>query len=1230
MSSLIDYTCASTAVANPDGSFATTVGGATVVAGPGDTTAGHFDSALALTAGGGATVDVSTLSPDLTRFTAQVVFALDAVPTTPQTLLACTAVPFSLTVERGSGVADASVVARATPTAGARAGASTAYAVSLQPGTWYTATLVYDTDTVAVFIDDALASVHALPTGPLAAGATKQLHLGHDATGGTSYVGRLASVRWQDDIPAALEAALDAARSGAEWFVSHKYETLPAGLAMGDPRSALAYVAGVGAYVQHFQNGLLMYADGAGVAFEMHGDIYATYSSLVDASPLGYLVSDEMDTRRPGGRKSLFSEGGIYWSPATGSVPVEGHLYLDYEGMGESSSVLGLPTAIADHVPGGLEQVFEGGRMYLKDGASVAHEVHGDILGHYLATGGPGTWGFPLTNESDVLDSSTSVGRFNEFEACTIYWSPGTGAHEVHGDIREKYRNLRGPIGELGFPTSDEGDIPGAAAPARYNTFQNGSLLWFGSYSGMVTALPFQVYLGRIDTVESEGFLMGQNDLYFRLTLKDGGSTLFDQRFPSSGDYGNNNSRDADITIPVTVTPNRADMEIVLVVDVWDSDDGAPFGGGDDHLGCWTRSLTMANGWGLLENGGILHSGGFSNINDISASVKPVVDPATLTDGDKWWGVQNRGTQVVTYQEYGDAFADVDDQPETFDPTDWLEEAFYELVVKGLAANGNCFGMSLEGINARKGVSLYSLPLSRFTSWEQVRTEFNIKHLYQVGSGPVWWFVGEFLSGRTHDPVDVFNATEDCFARGDNPVLCLSQHADFSGAPHCVMPIGWDRSGPEWTMTICDPNFPATTRTLTVNPTANTFHYDGGNVYDGSSTSGGRLHYMPYRLLCSPPNTPIWDAIALILAGTVIILGSDSRTESITNSGGADLDAFGDRARQIAAGKRSIDDCFFSLQGVASPMGLGPAVNGVLERPVGDIAKIDPAVLGNVGRIIDIPAKPDSPMVGEVLMRRGRSIQDVVLQRRPTFPVSVHTPVGSLVNLQRGLAPVAADMVADVELGNQIAPMTVHQVAANKELMGSLSEAAQVAINGTIAALLSDEFTHTVRGADNGRFDYTIKQGLTEIHVGSAITAAEQMSVRVSGLATSKSVVEVTSPVAKTIDLRVHHKLGVGPDHLGITVSGIPIAPDASVVVNPKPGLGGLEIVAGGTTQVDLAVTVDTVLGGRPVTQRFTVPMQGGARINPAPVVDQGALQVAQIDAVFGPALSKAVIAALQ
>lgn len=1205
MATLIDFTLDSSTVTNPDGSHLTKFVRSRLVTGPGEVPMGDYEKALDLNSHGHATVDLTGLHPHRHHFCVRVVFSADAAPTGREVLAECDLLPFRLVADRGTTAGTLTVSAEVRTSASGWAAATTRFGPTLAPGEWHTAALAYDLDTLAVFIDGQIVSVHAFPDGTLGAAAGHRLAVGNalDHTG--HFHGRLAAVRWQDHIPAALESQLDDRRSSAEWFVTYKYELLRPQLDLGTARDALTYDAAVDAYVQDYDNGLMMYHDGAGVAFEMHGAIVATYRSLSERSPLGHLVSDERDTRKAGGRKSQFDQGAIYWSPATGAVPVIGQLYLDYERLGESAGI-GFPTGLATAVPGGQQQAFEGAMMFHRAGAAAAHEVHGAILAHYLAIGGPARWGFPLTDETDVMSNGSSIGRSNDFDGCTVYWSSLTGAWEVHGAIRDRFHAMKGPAGVLGFPTCDETDVPGAPAPARCNTFQHGSLLWFGG--DVVPAMPFRIYIGRLDTVESEGLFMGQNDLYLRVTVTDRGSTVFDQRFPSSGDYGGNNSLDFDYLVPALITPNRLDQLVTLRVDVWDSDDGAPFGGGDDHLGTWTRTLGPADGWGMADNSGLLNSGAFDDIQNITASIKPQVDASQLTEEQKWWGVANRSTPTISYGQYGDAFSDVDDQPEWWDIGDDLEELFYALVVEGLAGSGNCFGMSLEGINARKGRSLFGLPLDRFTSWDTCRNEFNIKHCYQVGAGPIWWFVGQFLSGNTHDPVDVFTATRASFAAGDNPVLCLAQNYDFSGAPHCVMPVAWNSAVSPWEITICDPNHPGELQTLYVDPGVNTFHYDNGDVYDGGAWTGGRLHYMPYHLLCSPVQTPIWEAILLILAGTVLILGDGAETVSIADGNGNDLDAFGQRARAMQARGASLDGFFFGVKGFQSEPG------SVVGRPP---VTRPPIVVG--------PPLPQRwPVGGELMLRPGRRMQDVTLGRRPLGSRFAHEPLRKLID-EKPLRGLASQLAADQKAMRVIGDRTLTSVAADSRLQ--LGRELQDALHRLVTAARSDDFVHEVRGRrEGGQLAYAVKHGLGQVHVSSPLSRGQSTTVQVKDLGTSKATMRLSADHDRQVTLRSESRLGTAGDRVAITLSGIPASGGTDIQVSVKPGLGGVEVVSGGQP-VNTSVTVEGRLNGRDVRHTYTVPLRDGIRIEPAPVLASGTLPVAEIGTLFGPASRKVQVA---
>lgn len=553
---LIDYTFAGPHVANPDGSFAATVENVTVTSGPGETPAGNYPNAIDLGTSGRASVDVTGLAVDFQRFTIRVVFQASGLVSGRQNLAESNLLPFSMFLTGRDGSSEFDLVASIAPKAHGWRAASTQFAAGLQANTWYTADLVYDIDTLGLFIDGRIVAVHAFPHGKIETFTETGLFIGTWVDGARDHFdGKIAGVQWYAGIPESLEIQLDERRSYPEWFVTHKLEMVLPHIDLGAPTTPLTHDPNADAYLQHYDRGAIMYHDSVGAAFEMHGGIYVLYKTLSDPAALRYLVSDEVDTTQPGGRKSIFSRAAIYWSSDTGAVPLSGQMYLDYEALGESRAI-GFPTQSARDIPEGIEQEFQGARMYFKHGDTNAHEVHGAILEKYLALGGASTWGFPMTNESDIKKNGADVGKFSEFEHCTILWSQTTGAFEVHGDIRKKYLDLGGPAGELGFPTSDEADIPGVSGAARFSTFQTGILLWYGSWPSLIVARPFKLFLGRINTDESEGFGKGQNDIYVKVTVKDGSVIVYDQRHPPRGDWSGRNVIDVNQEIPVVITPN--------------------------------------------------------------------------------------------------------------------------------------------------------------------------------------------------------------------------------------------------------------------------------------------------------------------------------------------------------------------------------------------------------------------------------------------------------------------------------------------------------------------------------------------------------------------------------------------------------------------------------------------------------------------------------------------------
>ena len=130
------------------------------------------------------------------------------------------------------------------------------------------------------------------------------------------------------------------------------------------------------------------------------------------------------------------------------------------------------------------------------DGVGRAqHFAHGVVISWHPSLGAFAVWGlinakwqalgaeqfgYPGTDELGCPDGR---GRFNHFRAMqhaggppsSIYWTPSTGAHEVHGAIRAAWKDQGFERGSLGYPTSDEFSTSG---PGRRSDFEHGFISW--------------------------------------------------------------------------------------------------------------------------------------------------------------------------------------------------------------------------------------------------------------------------------------------------------------------------------------------------------------------------------------------------------------------------------------------------------------------------------------------------------------------------------------------------------------------------------------------------------------------------------------------------------------------------------------------------------------------------------------------------------------------------------
>jgi hypothetical protein len=150
-----------------------------------------------------------------------------------------------------------------------------------------------------------------------------------------------------------------------------------------------------------------------------------------------------------------------------------GEIDKRYQAFGGCTSFLGAALTDETTPPDGVGRynVFQSGSIYWSP-STGAFEVHGAIRDKWRdLSWEAGPLGYPVSNETKTPDN---VGRFSVFQHGSIYWTPQTGAHEVRGAIRDKYMQTGWETGPLGYPTSDEYAVSGG----RRSDFQHGSITW--------------------------------------------------------------------------------------------------------------------------------------------------------------------------------------------------------------------------------------------------------------------------------------------------------------------------------------------------------------------------------------------------------------------------------------------------------------------------------------------------------------------------------------------------------------------------------------------------------------------------------------------------------------------------------------------------------------------------------------------------------------------------------
>lgn len=239
--------------------------------------------------------------------------------------------------------------------------------------------------------------------------------------------------------------------------------------ALGLPTSQIE--AWQGGFRQHFVGGDIYWRADTGARVVL-GTV-ATRMDYIGAAA-GFPLADTAKDSR-GYLVQLLTSGVLYAWGEYASAWVTGPEWTKYTALNREKGPLGYPLAdVLVQSDGTGEQLFQGGQMnrVLLGGRIKVTEVHGAI---YTLWNQQGREGVPTTDEITTPDG---VGRFNAFadrsgQYWSIYWTPGTGAHKVGGQYRDKWGATGWERG-IGYPTSEV--LYGPGGYTNYQNFQRGSL----------------------------------------------------------------------------------------------------------------------------------------------------------------------------------------------------------------------------------------------------------------------------------------------------------------------------------------------------------------------------------------------------------------------------------------------------------------------------------------------------------------------------------------------------------------------------------------------------------------------------------------------------------------------------------------------------------------------------------------------------------------------------------
>jgi GH25 family lysozyme M1 (1,4-beta-N-acetylmuramidase) len=226
---------------------------------------------------------------------------------------------------------------------------------------------------------------------------------------------------------------------------------------------------------QQFASASIYWSPGTGQHL-VQGGIRGLWAASGWEWNFGYPANEMVCGLRDGGCGQAFSGNvSVYWSAASGVHEVRDWILSAWARAGAEQSGLGYPTTgqFCGLPGGGCGQQFQGGSIYWSPAAGV-HVVTGAIRALWAASGWERNFGYPANEMGCTLrDGGCGQAFTNDV---SVYWSPGSGVHEVRDWILGSWAWAGAEQGALAYPTT--GQICGLRSGGCGQHFQGGSIYW--------------------------------------------------------------------------------------------------------------------------------------------------------------------------------------------------------------------------------------------------------------------------------------------------------------------------------------------------------------------------------------------------------------------------------------------------------------------------------------------------------------------------------------------------------------------------------------------------------------------------------------------------------------------------------------------------------------------------------------------------------------------------------